>query len=282
MTLRESPSKLLVMYHGDLKAGSHVLEFGGVTYIAGVINLSPESRNAHTIASGPSEAVALARRYRQWGADLIEVGGQSSHYEAATLPPEQEAERLIPVVTALVEEGMPVAVDTWKPEVAEAVVEAGADIVNDTGGLSDERMRSLLAGSSAAVVVVHVDGSNPHDVDEVQLGEDKAELTAAALARLLGELPAELEARTILDPGIAINYRGDYAAYTRLQLDVIRKSDVLASLERPVMIPIPRKPDIHWVTAYITMALEYGADLIRVHDVPLAAGIRRLWDRVPR
>jgi dihydropteroate synthase len=267
------------MFEGQFHAGSHMLSFGDVTYVMGVINVSPESKNPHTIATTPAEALDLARRYRQWGADLIDVGGQSSHIDNPTIAVEEEVARLVPVVEALVGDGLLVSVDTWKAGVAAAAVAAGAAIVNDTGGFRRPDMRRVAADSDAGVVAVHVDGDHPHAVDEVVLGDDKAEVTAAGFRRLLDDVGAEMASRVILDPGIAINYRGDYDAYTRLQLEVIRRSPALAELGRPLLIPIPRKRDIHWVAAYITMALEYGADMIRVHDVALAAELTRLWDR---
>lgn len=269
------------MFEGVLTAGDHVLRFGDVTYVMGVINVYRESKNPHTIATTPEEAVSLARRYRSWGADLIDVGGQSSHYENPTLPDEEEMERVVPVVAALAGEGFLVSVDTWKPKVAAAAIEVGAAFVNDTGGLGSPDMRQVVAASSAAVVAVHVDGDHPHAVEEVALGADKAAGTAAGFRELIDGIEPSLVERLILDPGIAINYRGDYGAYTRLQLDVIRSSDVFAPLGRPLLIPVPRKRTIHWVTAYMALALEHGADIIRVHDVAIAAELRRLWGREP-
>ncbi|MFP3914589.1 MAG: dihydropteroate synthase [Actinomycetota bacterium] len=268
------------MFRGRLVAGHHVLHFGDVTHVMGVINVSPESKNPHTVASTPAEALALAHRYRRWGADLIDVGGQSSHYENPTISDQEEIERVVPVVEALATEEFLVSIDTWKPAVAEAAIAAGAALVNDTGGLRSPSMREVVSSSEAAVAIVHVDGDHPHAVGE---REDMAE--AAARIRdyfrgLLADMDVDLRSRVILDPGIAINYRGDYAAYTRMQLDVIRHSTDFSSLQRPLLMPIPRKADIHWVTAYIAMALEHGADVIRVHDVAVAASLVRLWDRV--
>ncbi len=100
----------------------------------GVINVSRESETKHTVAASPREAVALAERYRDWGADLFDVGGQSSHWKNSTIDPDREIGRLLPAVEALVERGFIVSVDTWKPEVAVAAVEVGAAIVDDTGG----------------------------------------------------------------------------------------------------------------------------------------------------
>lgn len=266
-----------------MKAGDHVLTFGDVTHIMGVINVSPESKNPHTVAATPEEALDLARRYREWGADLVDVGGQSSHFDNPTISAEREMDRVAPVIETLAGEGFCVAVDTWKPAVARAALHAGAAIVNDTGGLASPAMREAVSRSQAAVVAVHVDGEHPHDVEEVFISSRPAARIAGGFRSLLEGLDEELHSRVVVDPGIAISYRGDYAAYTRMQLEVIRHSDEFVSLGRPVLIPIPRKADIHWVSAYIAMALEHDADIIRVHDVALASDLTRLWGRkVPR
>lgn len=280
LTLCEWQSKLRPVFNGEMKVAGRRLPFGEATYVMGVINVSPESKNPHTIATTPHEALALARSYRRWGCDLIDLGAQSSHYDNPTLDSDTEAGRLVPVVEALAEDGFLVSVDTWKPEVAAAALAVGAGIVNDTGGLGDAGMLEVLEGyPEAGVVAVHVDGPHPHAVQDVALGDDKAERTADGFADLLVRLEPGMRERVILDPGIAINYRGDYAAYTRLQMEIIRRLRVFHRLRRPLLVPIPRKRDIHWVTAYITLALEYGADMIRVHDVAIAADLVRLWDR---
>jgi dihydropteroate synthase len=98
----------------------------------------------------------------------------------------------------------------------------------------------------------------------------------------LEELAAEGIENVVLDPGIALNYRGDYRAYTRLQMEVIRESAELHELGKPVLIPIPRKAEDHRVMAYITLALEYGADIIRVHDVEEATDLVSLFGRTAR
>lgn len=271
------------MVSTTIEARGRRLQLGGVTHVMGVINVSPESNNPHTIAETPEEALVLGRRYRRWGADLIDVGGQSSHYDQDTIGAGEEIGRVCPVVEALVDDGALVSVDTWKPKVAEAAVAAGAHIVNDTGGLTDPEMVRVVAATDAGVVAVHVDGHHPHDVGSVALMPHKAAYTADRFRQLLERLPGEVIDRLVLDPGVAVNYRGDYAAYTRLQMQVIRESAVIADLGRPLLLPIPRKRDIHWVSAYITLALEAGADMIRVHDVAIASELVRLWERqVPR
>ena len=258
------------------------LEFGGVTHVMGVINMSPESNNTHTVAEDVHTAIALADRYREAGATVIDIGGQSSHYSNPTIEASLEIERLSPVVERLVSDGHVVSVDTWKPDVARAMVDLGISIVNDTGGLSDPEMSRIVAESGVTAVVMYIEGANPHDVDEVEIASDKAALTAGRLGGRLAELRRRGITDVIVDPGISINYRSDYEAYTRMQLDVIRGLDALRGLGEPILVPIPRKQEDHRVAAYIAMALEYGADMIRVHDVEMACDLARLYDRVAR
>jgi len=264
-----------------LAIGGRELALGGHTWVMAVINLSPESRNLRTVAANPGQALEMAREFAALGATIIDLGGQSSHYDNPTITDAEEIARLVPAVELLVADGHLVSVDTWKPAVARAGLEAGAHLVNDTGGLTDPDMRALVAEWKIPSVVVYVEGAHPHDVGEVDTGPDKALRTAGALRRRLAELAAEGVHEVIIDPGIALNYRGDYGAYTNTQLDVIRASRHLHSLGRPVLIPIPRKREDHRVMAYITMALEYGADLIRVHDVAHACDLVDLFGRTP-
>ncbi len=264
-----------------LELGDTTLSIGASTYVMGVINVSPDSKNLHTVANSVDEALLMADRYRTWGAKLVDLGGQSSHYDNPTIAASDEVSRVVPVIEALVAEDHLVAIDTWKPEVARAAVEAGAVIVNDTGGLADPEMREVVSTTGVATIAVHIEGENPHSVDAVEVRDDKAAHTARRFRRLLEELAEDGIENVILDPGIALNYRGDYEAYTRLQLEVIASSEHLKDLGKPVLIPIPRKRDGHRVAAYIALALEHDADIIRVHDVAMACDLARLFGRWP-
>ncbi|MEX2280537.1 MAG: dihydropteroate synthase [Acidimicrobiia bacterium] len=255
------------------------LPIGGVTHVMAVINVSPDSRNVQSVAASPSDALAMARRYRSAGASIIDLGGQSSHYENPTITAEEEIERLFGAIELLVSDDFVVSVDTWKPAVAAASVEAGAVLLNDTGGLADPEMRRIAAMPGVGAFVMYIEGDNPHAVDEVEIRSDKASWTARWLRVRLDELAAVGVTETIVDPGISINYRGDYAAYTRMQLDVIRGLGVIHDLGRPVLVPIPRKAEDHRVASYITMAIEHGADIVRVHDVEMACDLVRLFGR---
>jgi dihydropteroate synthase len=247
------------------------------THIMGVINLSPDSQQKHTIAHSPEQALSLARTYRDWGAHIIDLGAQSSHYENQLLTPEAEIERLLPALKLLAAAELIVSVDTWKPQVAAAALAEGAAIINDTSGLTQPAMVEIIQRYNCPVIPVYVEARNPLEVGELKIADNKAQKTIDVLrARLQGFRQQGIE-QLILDPGIAINYQVDYLAYTRQQLAVIRDTGLFKQLNYPVLIPIPRKkPGLNWVAAYITLAIEYGADLIRVHDVELAADLVRL------
>jgi dihydropteroate synthase len=262
-----------------LDLGETQLPLGEITYVMGVINVSPDSKNVYTVAGSVDEALLMADRYRSWGATLIDLGGQSSHFDNPTIDATDEIARVVPVIEALVAEEHLVAIDTWKADVAGAAVGAGAVIINDTGGLTDPEMRQTVAETGVAAVAVYVEGDNPHDVGEIEIREDKADRTAEAFRLLLSELAGLGIDNVILDPGIALNYRGDYEAYTRMQLRIIADSEQLQALGKPVLIPIPRKRDFHRAMAYITLALEHKADIIRVHDVAVACDLARLFGR---
>ncbi len=262
-----------------LDLGATKLPLGDVTYVMGVINVSPDSKNLHTVARSVDEAMLMADRYRSWGATFIDLGGQSSHFDNPTIDSIDEISRVVPVVEALVAEGHLVSIDTWKPDVAGAAVEAGAVIVNDTGGLANEEMREVVAASGVAAVAVYVEGDNPHGVGEVEIRDDKAETTANRFRALVDDLARMGIDNVILDPGIALSYRGDYEAYTRMQLQVIAGLAPIRALGRPVLVPIPRKRDFHRVAAYISLAVEHEADIIRVHDVAVACDLVKLFGR---
>ena len=245
----------------------------------GVVNVSPDSKNTHTVARSVAEALLMADRYREWGATIIDVGGQSSHYENPAVPAEEEVARTAPVVEALVAEGHLVSIDTWKPEVAEAALRSGAVVVNDTGGLADPAMRDVAARSGAAAVAVRVEAASPREVGEIKIWDDPAGRAAEGFRSLLPELEADGVTNVVLDPGIAINYPGDYEAYTEMQLRMIAGADRLRALGKPVLIPIPRKRDAHRVAAFISLALEHRADIIRAHDAAMACDLARLFRR---
>jgi dihydropteroate synthase len=252
---------------------------GDRTYVMGVVNVSPESRVRHSFADSPRAALDLARRHRDAGAAIVDLGAQSSHFENPELSEHEELSRLLPALELLVADGFVVSVDTWKPAVAAAAVAAGAAIVNDTGGLQDDDMVAVVAAAGVPSVAMYIRGRNPLAVNEMTFSDDKAVEVASILGRRITDLEARGVGDLLVDPGLSINYRSDYEAYSRQQLAVIRSIDVLRDLGRPVLIPVPRKAQTQRMVAYLTMSIEYGADVIRAHDVEAACDLVRLWGR---
>jgi dihydropteroate synthase len=264
-------SKIIITKYG-------ILDFTiDKTHLMGVINLSPDSQQKHTIAHNAQEALTMAQKYREWGASLIDLGAQSSHYDNKLLTPQEEIDRLLPALKLLAENNFIVSVDTWKPEVAQAALENGASIINDTGGLTKPKMIEIVKQYNCPVIPVYVEAKNPLEVGELKIEENKALKTLEVLKERFNLFHQQGINQLILDPGIAINYKVDYEAYTKQQLEVIRDTKLFKELNYPVLIPIPRKkPSFNWVIAYITLAIEYKADLIRVHDVEAAGDLVKL------
>ena len=257
------------------------LEFGpDITHVMAVVNLSPESRVAHSRVGSPAEALARARHYRDLGASIIDLGAQSSHFENTPLTPAQEIDRMLPALSMLVDDGFVVSVDSWKPEVAIAAVEAGAVIVNDTGGLQDPAMVALVRDTGVGAVAMHIEGANPLEVGYRALEDGRPDLVAEGLAdRVRALRAAGVNGPLLVDPGLSINYRSDYEAYGQLQLATIRAIEALRGSGEPVLIPVPRKAQTHRMLAYLTLSIEYGADVLRVHDVEAACDLVPLLGR---
>lgn len=251
---------------------------GSSTHVMAVVNVSPESKNVDTFSSSPAETLELAGRYRDSGATIIDLGAQSSHFDNPELEPATEIARLRPHLESLVEAGFLVSIDTWKPEVASVAIGAGAAIVNDTGG-SRHEMVATVAGHPVALVAMYLEGENPLLVGEIDHGEDMVTVAGQRLADQLAALRMAGVRHPIVDPGIGISYRSDYDDYTRRQLGVVRGIPWLRSLGAPVLIPVPRKTEFARVAAFIALSLEYGADIIRVHDVDAACDLVRLFGR---
>jgi len=257
------------------------LEFGPrITHVMAVVNLSPESRVKQSVVDSPAAALARAREYRELGASIIDLGAQSSHFENRPLTPEEEIERLVPALGLLVADGFCVSVDTWKPAVARAAVEAGAAIVNDTGGLRDPAMLEIVRAAGVGAVAMHIEGENPLAVGDRNLEDGRPEVVAELLGRRVRELrTAGVTGPLLVDPGLSINYRSDYEAYGQLQLATIRAMSTLRALGEPVLLPVPRKAVTHRMLAYLTLSIEYGADVLRVHDVEAACDLVGLLGR---
>jgi dihydropteroate synthase len=207
------------------------------TLVMGILNVTPDSFSDGGLWSDAASAIARGRRLRSEGADLVDVGGESTRPGAGRISIGEELARVLPVVEALVADGVHVSIDTMRAEVAAACVAAGAAMVNDvSGGRADPAMLPWLATCTVPYIAMHWRG--PSDVMEDLATYD--DVVAEVRSELAGRLDA-LEAagvnleRVVLDPGLGFAKRSSH------NWDLLRGLDALASLGRPLLIGASRK-----------------------------------------
>ncbi|MCW2777834.1 MAG: dihydropteroate synthase [Frankiales bacterium] len=248
----------------------------------GVVNVTPDSFSDGGDHADPEAAVAHGRRLLADGADLLDVGGESTRPGAGRVPEDEELRRVVPVVQGLVAVGAVVSVDTVRASVAQAAVTAGAAVVNDvSGGTGDPAMLSTVADLGVPYVVMH--GRGPSDVMQTRAVYDDV------VAEVLAELTALVEAARaagvqdlVVDPGLGFAKTGAHgwallAALDRfaalglpLLVGASRKAFLGALLDRPD----PKDRDAA-TAAVTTLAAQAGAWAVRVHDVgPSADAVR--------
>jgi dihydropteroate synthase len=244
--------------------------------VVGVLNVTPDSFSDGGRFLDPGAAVEHALRMASEGADLVDVGGESTRPGAPPVPEEEELARVIPVLQALARARfpLPVSIDTSKAAVARAALDAGAALVNDVRALADPEMARVVAGSGAPVVLMHMRGT-PGDMRERAtyrdlVAEVRAEL-AAAMAR--AEAAGVARERIVLDPGIG------FAKTAGQSVEILAHLPALLSLGRPLLVGPSRKSFIGALTgappeerlpgtlAAVAAAVLGGATFIRVHDV---------------
>jgi dihydropteroate synthase len=264
-----------------LRAGSHTLALGERTLVMGIVNVTPDSFSDGGAFLDPAAAVEHGLRLASEGADILDVGGESTRPGAAPVPEEEELRRVVPVVRGLAARcAVPVSVDTTKAAVARAALDAGASIVNDVSALRfDPALGPAVAAAGAALVLMHMRGEPRTMQQEPRyddlLGEVRAEL-AAALAR--AEAAGIDPGRTVVDPGIGFGKTLEH------NLALIGRLAELEALGRPILVGPSRKSFIGRITgappgervegtiAACCLAAARGAHAVRVHDV---AAVRR-------
>jgi len=281
--------------------GSRSLELGKRTLVMGIINVTPDSFSDGGQHTAPGDAVGHAMRLLDEGAAIVDIGGESTRpgakagMERPTVNAEEEMRRILPVVVAL-KESRPnaiVSVDTYKAKVAQAAVEAGADIINDVSGLQwDPKMKKTLAGLDCGVVLMHTRGK-PDEWSSLSKVPDmvmlvKRELRERAEAAVTGKIRRD---RIVLDPGFGFGKRLEenypllrrfhefHELYFPLMAGVSRKSWIGRALS-PNGEDFPVSERLFGtVGAEVALALN-GAHMIRTHDVKSSVEALRLADLV--
>jgi dihydropteroate synthase len=248
-----------------------------VPVLMGVVNASPESFSDGGLYATVADQVARAQELVAAGAGIIDIGGESGVTGLAPLSADEEARRVVPLVERLVDAGVVVSVDTWKPAVARAVLAAGAHIVNDVSGLRDPGLADACAEHDAALVVMHTRAEPKHkefpEYDDV----------VADVVTFLTELMAEARRRGVPHEAIIIDPGPDFAKTPAQTVEVLRHLDAVAALGPPVLLAVSRKDFIGALTARsprnrdagtlaaIAAGIDAGASILRVHDVAAAA-----------
>lgn len=280
---------------GVTKCGNTEFRWGERTYVMGIINLSPDSFSGDAVA-GPEAALEQARRFVKEGADILDVGGESTRPNAAPVPVDEEIRRVVPAIERLAAEvPVPISVDTYKSEVAERAIKAGARMLNDQWGLKrDPRLADLAVGHNVPIILM----SNQRDKGGYDSGiqRDTAyyrDLMAEVTSSLGGSLKLAKERgvpfdNIIIDPGIG------FGKTWRQELELIRRLEELKELGRPILVGPSRKSFIGMVldlpaeqrlegtAAAVAISIAKGADMVRVHDVQPIAQVCRMSDAIVR
>ncbi len=271
-----------------LKAVTRSWTLSGRTLVMGILNVTPDSFSDGGAYLNVDRAVERGLRMVEEGADIIDVGGESSRPGAEPVDVEEELRRVVPVVEALVKEGVAVSVDTTKSKVAEETLNLGAEIINDISALRfDPLMAGVCAGKRAAVVLMHMRG-DPKTMQSRTAYEDiMGEIYGFLKERMDYALSSGIEVERIaLDPGIG------FAKTVEGNLEIINRLERLSGLGRPVLVGPSRKSFIGSVLgvdinerltgtiAALSVAILRGARIVRVHDVKEARQAADLVDAI--
>jgi len=294
----------LARYAGEelqpLTIAGRTFNWGERTYIMGVVNLTPDSFSGDGLGDSIEGALEQAWRMIEEGADIIDVGGESTRPGSEPLSAEEELRRVIPVIRELAQRTeVPISIDTYKAKVAQEALAAGAHLVNDVWGL---RMDPLLANVAARhqvpVVLMH-NRSRPKDAVQTErlggcyLGVEYKDLMGDIIRELRETIALALESgieweKIIVDPGIG------FGKTVEQSLTVMAELAELKVLGRPILLGPSRKsfigytldlpPDerIEGTAAAVAIGIANGADILRVHDVKEMARVARMTDAMVR
>jgi len=259
-----------------------VFDFQDCVLVMGVLNVTPDSFSDGGRFSEPPAAIEHGRKLLEEGADLLDVGGESTRPGSSPVPPEEQWRRVGPVVTRLAAEGACVSIDTASPWVAERAIAAGAQVVNDITALADPAMGPLVARTGAGLVLMHMQGT-PATMQLDPRYDDVASEVAAALAerRQAARRAGVAEERLALDPGVGFGKALDH------NLALLARLSRLAALGRPLVVGVSRKsflgklldlPVDQRLEAGLgaaAIAVFEGASIVRTHDVaPTVRAVR--------
>lgn len=255
--------------------------------IMGVINVTPDSFSDGGLYLSTVAAMAHARQLIAEGADLLDIGGESTRPGAAPVTLDEERRRVLPVLEGLADAGVPLSVDTQKPELMRAAVAAGAAMVNDVNGFQVPGALEAVAGSDCAICIMHKRG----DPQTMQQAPQYADVVIEVRDYLQQRIAAAEQAgiardRIVVDPGFGFGKTLDH------NLELLRRLEEMSVLSVPVMAGLSRKSMIGKLTdrdagdrlagsiAAALLAVQRGAAIVRVHDVAATRDALAVWQAI--
>ena len=281
----------MILVKNNLKLRDHVLPIGEHTCIMGVLNVTPDSFSDGGEYLDERKALEHAVRMAEEGADIIDIGGESSRPGAEAISTEEELARILPVIKAIRKKiNVPLSVDTYKSEVARRALAEGASVVNDISALRmDPKMASVIADHDAGLVLMHMKGT-PRTMQEEPAYDD-------VVSEVCGYLSQSIETaedagidpdKIMIDPGIGFGKTLEH------NLMLLRNLGELEDLEKPILVGTSRKSFIGKITGKrvedrafgtatsVALAIMNGASIVRVHDVGSMKDVAMVADAVKR
>lgn len=273
--------------------GPRTFAWGERTYVMGIVNVSPDSFSGDGLASVEA-AVAQARRFADEGADILDIGGQSTRPGANKseagfdeIPPDEEIARVVPAIQAIriALPDMPISVDTYKSEVARAALDAGAHMLNDIFGFRrDTELASIAAGARVPVCVMH------NQRNRAASGDVIADVAAGLRASIqIAEAAGLSPDMIIADPGFGFGWQ------PHENIEMLERLSALRALGLPLLVGTSRKSTIGTVlggapvedrlfgtAATVALAIAHAADIVRVHDVREMKQVAMMSDAIVR
>jgi dihydropteroate synthase len=255
-----------------MKCKEYTLRFDK-TLIMGILNVTPDSFSDGGLFADVDTAVDHAKQMVSDGADILDIGGESSHPGSAPLSEKEELDRVLPVVRRLLDElSVPISIDTYKPGVAEACLQAGVHLMNDITGLTNPQMRAVAAKYQVPVALMHMKGT-PKTMQENPIYKDVTrDIKAFFQEQIITTHKAGIK-HIIIDPGIGFGKTVEH------NLQIFKHLGEFQSLGCPILVGPSRKSFIGAITglsvnqrldgtiAAVTVAIMNGAHIVRVHDV---------------
>lgn len=276
----------------NLVIRDYAFEWGKRTYLMGILNVTPDSFSDGGEFNNIKGALCQAKSMIQGGVDIIDIGGQSTRPGAEEISLEEELKRVIPIIKRLRQESsIPISIDTTRATVAQAAVEAGADIINDiSGGSFDKKMLATVASLEVPMIIMHIRGTPKNMQQQTDYDDLVGEIIQWLSCQIEQAITAGInQNKLIIDPGIG------FAKNYQQNIELLRRLPEFKVLKCPLLVGVSRKSFIGhilqeddpkkrvWGTAAACCsAIAGNANILRVHDVPQMKEVIQVADAIWR